>query len=274
MRGMGQNSVRKAPRRQNLCARSLALLLVATQVLAADGGNLDTLVNAYGEHIAETDGHTLVMKSGARIAIDDEQPQKSHADWLARPDIKDMFRYRYDAATEAAAPPADHDPGRARTSAVFDAIYGDCRAGTAQRNLVDVPWLPRHGGGGIKVTAINGVAARLAAISAELERLPADRIKFLVPAAGGFNCRSIAGSTQKSPHGWGIAVDIAIANAHYWQWSKPENGRRVWRNAIPMEIVRVFESHGFIWGGRWDHFDTMHFEFRPELLPPTAPLAK
>ncbi len=129
-------------------------------------------------------------------------------------------------------------------------------------------------GGRIKVTAINGVAARLAAISTELEQLPADRIKFLVPPAGGFNCRQIAGSAQKSPHAWGIAVDIAISNAHYWQWSKPGNGRHFWRNAIPMDIVRVFERHGFIWGGRWDHFDTMHFEFRPELLAPIAPLAR
>src|SRR5690242_16362928 len=27
-----------------------------------------------------------------------------------------------------------------------------------------------------------------------------------------------------------------------------------------------FEQHGFIWGGRWAHYDTMHFEYRPELL--------
>jgi peptidoglycan LD-endopeptidase CwlK len=30
--------------------------------------------------------------------------------------------------------------------------------------------------------------------------------------------------------------------------------------------VRVFEKHGFIWGGRWYHYDTMHFEYRPELI--------
>jgi hypothetical protein len=30
--------------------------------------------------------------------------------------------------------------------------------------------------------------------------------------------------------------------------------------------VRVFEKHGFIWGGAWYHYDTMHFEYRPELL--------
>jgi hypothetical protein len=32
------------------------------------------------------------------------------------------------------------------------------------------------------------------------------------------------------------------------------------------EIVLTFERHGFIWGGKWGHFDTMHFEYRPELL--------
>ena len=26
------------------------------------------------------------------------------------------------------------------------------------------------------------------------------------------------------------------------------------------------EAEGFIWGGRWYHYDTMHFEYRPELL--------
>ncbi|MGC1959145.1 MAG: M15 family metallopeptidase, partial [Pseudolabrys sp.] len=38
------------------------------------------------------------------------------------------------------------------------------------------------------------------------------------------------------------------------------------RNRIPIEIVRIFEKQGFIWGGYWYHFDTMHFEYRPELL--------
>ncbi|NUM57423.1 MAG: M15 family metallopeptidase, partial [Bdellovibrionaceae bacterium] len=28
-----------------------------------------------------------------------------------------------------------------------------------------------------------------------------------------------------------------------------------------------FESEGFIWGGKWNHYDTMHFEYRPELFP-------
>jgi peptidoglycan LD-endopeptidase CwlK len=33
-----------------------------------------------------------------------------------------------------------------------------------------------------------------------------------------------------------------------------------------MEIVKIFEKYGFIWGGKWYHYDTMHFEYRPELI--------
>lgn len=32
------------------------------------------------------------------------------------------------------------------------------------------------------------------------------------------------------------------------------------------KIVEVFEKHGFIWVGSWYHFDTIHFEYRPELI--------
>ena len=35
---------------------------------------------------------------------------------------------------------------------------------------------------------------------------------------------------------------------------------------MPRAIVDAFERHGFVWGGRWYHYDTMHFEYRPELL--------
>ena len=40
----------------------------------------------------------------------------------------------------------------------------------------------------------------------------------------------------------------------------------VYRNRIPWEIVEVFEKHGFVWDGKWYHFDTMHFEYRPEII--------
>jgi hypothetical protein len=119
----------------------------------------------------------------------------------------------------------------------------------------------------LKVTAINGVASRLDAISRELDELPARFDVYLAPSAGTYNCRPIAGTSQLSAHGYGIAIDIALRHADYWRWSKSTAGGQLpYRNAIPLEIVRIFEKHGFIWGGAWYHYDTMHFEYRPELL--------
>jgi hypothetical protein len=31
-------------------------------------------------------------------------------------------------------------------------------------------------------------------------------------------------------------------------------------------VVRYFEDEGFVWGGKWLMFDTIHFEYRPEIL--------
>ena len=30
-------------------------------------------------------------------------------------------------------------------------------------------------------------------------------------------------------------------------------------------MIQIFEAEGFIWGGKWDFYDNMHFEYRPEL---------
>ncbi len=66
-------------------------------------------------------------------------------------------------------------------------------------------------------------------------------------------------------HAYGVAIDINVALSDYWRWSGGEGAP--YRNRIPFEIVEIFERHGFIWGGKWGHFDTMHFEYRPELMP-------
>ena len=103
-------------------------------------------------------------------------------------------------------------------------------------------------------------------MSRELDAGPATWRKFLVPAAGTYNCRVIAGTDRVSAHGWGIALDIAIGSTDYWYWSDPTGKNVVFRNRIPAEIGAVFERHGFVWGARWYHHDTMHFEYRPEIL--------
>ena len=127
-------------------------------------------------------------------------------------------------------------------------------------------WMPGHGGAPLRVTTGNGAADQLEAVVRDLERLPAAMTSYLVPSAGTYNCRVIAGTDRRSMHAYGAAIDISTRHADYWRWAGGEGAR--YRNRIPWEIVQVFERHGFIWGGKWSHFDTMHFEYRPELLPP------
>jgi hypothetical protein len=72
-----------------------------------------------------------------------------------------------------------------------------------------------------------------------------------------------------SLHSFGIAIDINVAESNYWQWDckcKNEKTKLNYTNRIPQLIIAIFEKYGFIWGGKWYHYDTMHFEYRPELL--------
>ena len=67
------------------------------------------------------------------------------------------------------------------------------------------------------------------------------------------------------------AIDLDTRYSECWRWAAKEGAGPIWRNQIPVEIVRVFEKNGFIWRGYWYHFDTMHFEYRPEFLPAALP---
>lgn len=229
---------------------------------------------AYPEAIDRIDGNELVWRDGTRMALDDGKGVKTLSAWLERPDIEDMLRFPYPAGAGPAEPSRGDDPGRARNAAFFDKMYGSCRQGEVKGKLTTIEWLPGKARQRLEVTTVNGVAKRLEAVSRELEKLPASFDKFLIPAGGTYNCRPIAGTDRLSAHGYGIAIDIAVRQSDYWRWAPGAASDDVtFRNRIPLEIVHIFERHGFIWGGRWYHYDTMHFEYRPELLPLLAPLA-
>ena len=89
--------------------------------------------------------------------------------------------------------------------------------------------------------------------------------KCLLPCSGTFNYRIISGTSRLSPHAFGIAIDLASDKRDYWKWaSKEEGGKRL--ATYPSELVEIFENNGFIWGGKWSHFDILHFEYRPEII--------
>ena len=225
------------------------------------------LARAYPDQVWGVRDRQLIMADGTRFPIHEAGPAKTTEQALDQAGIADMFAQRYRRGPQT-TPPKD-DPGRARHEPLFLKMYGDCASRTFQANMRKVAWMPISAQGGtVNVTTINGVDQALEAVVADLQKLPPEMIKYLVPTAGAYNCRPVAGTARRSMHAYGAAIDISTAWADYWVWKGGENA--VWANRIPPEIVAIFERHGFIWGGRWRRFDTMHFEYRPELLPGAA----
>ena len=91
----------------------------------------------------------------------------------------------------------------------------------------------------------------------------------------GFNYRDVAGTASRSYHSYGLAVDLIPRSyggrAPYWRWEM-EKTDTWWatpydqRWMVPPAVVTAFERQGFVWGGKWLFFDTMHFEYRPEIF--------
>ena len=234
---------------------------------AARAALLDKLVASYPDFLASHDGNTLRWKDGTAMTFDDGKGEKDFATRLDSPDLEDEFYAPYPIGRAGIPPAVDIDPGRVRYEPFFAKMYGDCKKGEVSGKLVDVVWLPKHGGKKLTITAVNGVAEKLKAVSAELDRLPESFVKYLTPSGGTYNCRVIAGTTRPSVHGNGAAIDINVSWSDYWRNAHSVDGKYPYKNRIPWEIVEIFEKHGFIWGGKWYHYDTMHFEYRPELLP-------
>jgi len=96
-----------------------------------------------------------------------------------------------------------------------------------------------------------------------------------IKSIDGWNWRNIAESQSRSFHAYGAAIDFLPKSLGgletYWLWTSRHTP--AWwtvpytkRFHPPQEVIKAFESFGFIWGGKWRYFDTMHFEYRPEIL--------
>jgi hypothetical protein len=239
-------------------------MLFATPA-AGVGASVDDLLRAYPDALAGFDGSNLIWRDGTRMPVGEGRPDKSMEEQLRDGSILDQLRLVYPQGA-ALLPAPQQDPGRVRSRAFFDKMYGDCRVGQVAPKLVHVVWLAKTWGHAVSITSVNGVDRQLTAISRELDALPAEDKKYLYPPGGTYACRPVADTGQTSMHAWGAAIDINPASSDYWLWRRGGGGMPNFVNHIPPEVVAVFERHGFIWGGRWAHFDTMHFEYRPELL--------
>ncbi len=221
--------------------------------------SLACIVRYYGgEARRGADGWSLVLPN--RAIVYDDGRTKTLYERFERPDVEDVFELAYKTGKIEPITDTDYDPGRIRIDELFFATYG-ASAREVERSLATVKlggkWFAVHA----KIKApIERVAARID----EAMKRDASLAAFFESPGGTFNWRKIAGSDELSMHAWAIAIDLDTKRAHYWR-NAPQNPL-VWKNSYPQAIVDAFEAEGFIWGGRWYHFDTMHFEYRPELI--------
>ena len=257
-------STSRATLRSIVALAALAFAIPGTATARSTTAILDALVAAYPQ-IVRHDGHSIYWKDGTRMAVSDGKEHKSFNELLRHASILDQFHRAYPRGRLAHPPTVNDDPGRFRDEAFFNKMYGDCRKGQVKPHMVPITWLPKTWGKRVYVTSVNGVARKLQAVSAEIDRLPASIKRSAYPIAGVYSCRPVRDTGKLSMHSYGAAIDLNVKISDYWLWHKKANPIP-YRNRMPQEIVDIFERHGFIWGGKWYHYDTMHFEYRPALL--------
>jgi hypothetical protein len=164
--------------------------------------------------------------------------------------------------------------GLREEGSLYKELFGITSEKSAESQLVVVKFCGRY------IAVHNIIADKLKTVDAKVNQLaktdPEVRA-FLnnISSVQTYNWRKIAWISRMSNHSYGIAVDILAKRYNrkptYWMWEEERNKdwmllpqSRLW--TPPDAVVKIFLEEKFIWGGYWDRYDTMHFEYRPELI--------
>lgn len=204
----------------------------------------------------------LITKSGKKILYDDKK-KKTLEEKMYNTDVQDMLEQYYPTESIDKVMDKGFDPGRFRVYSLFKEVYGYDKD-SVESNLKGI----NLAYGNFQFNRNNNAGKCLENVMKELIPLSqkkANVSRCLFPGSGTFNYRYISGTSLLSPHAFGIAIDLARDRRDYWKWvSKEEGDRRI--KEYSKEIVEIFEKNNFVWGGKWSHFDILHFEYRPEII--------
>jgi hypothetical protein len=229
-------------------------------------------------------GAAVQAGSGWALKFDDDTSfvwddgnQNSYDTRLDNPTLKDTLDMPYTMGAASIVTEVNKDPGRIRHDGLFKKTLGGSEAEVKGR-LVPVDFV------GQSVLIHQKAADALGRVSARINALLADPAnatlrEFVTGELGGtFNWRVVVNTNRMSAHSYGLAIDMVVDNhSDYWEWSKNKSTGdfpHTWKYPVPQALVDAFEAEKFIWGGRWYHYDTMHFEYRPELFGSCVSSAK
>lgn len=223
------------------------------------------LLHAYPELRLGYDGASFVVPNGKKVEL--EGPTNRTARQLFQnTTVGDQFAYTYPVGRDLTGRLTPYaDPGRHRNESFLQALYGETSK-IVEASLVSVSASPL-GPSSFRVTRRSGVVCQLQAALDDLTAYESELRPYFTKVGGGFNWRQISGTHRMSPHAYGIAIDINPQLGKYWKWTGATEGQvGGYDNEVPWVLVETMEQYGFIWGGKWHHFDGMHFEYRPELI--------
>jgi hypothetical protein len=262
--------------------------------LAAYGGRLGPAIFQDGDWTFEMDGVRWYYAQGRFLPEEDaEKPE----------DFRPLFLYRYQPEPPSGGEEVNPWQEVANKTMSRRTSRSSQSAGSLGRNLLasnlgatrppfyEAVWRTRTRTEaaaqqqwvaflGRKVQIHRDIAEPLSRVEARIQDLAETNEEIVewmktLQSITGWNWRNIAGSESRSFHAYGVAVDLLqktqAGMETYWQWtaSKGIDWRTVPRENRqnpPPAVIRAFEEQGFIWGGRWSRYDTMHFEYHPELL--------
>lgn len=242
------------------------LLIFFATLLSA---NPECFEQGYPDLVQSANETSILLKDGTVLPYRTSSSKISWDEKINNADLKTQLSQTYDAGGIDTPPPYLFDPGRLRYQPFFQALYGKDKKAIEQ-NLVTIKWPTLKGTIKLQVNKIQGVDKKLFLIGQEIAKLPIKE-RIWAENATTYAYRVIKDTDRLSMHSFGIAIDLAPATTQYWKDEAPNETDKIgYKNTMPLSIVRIFEKHGFIWGGRWYHYDTMHFEYRPELLAPSC----
>lgn len=222
---------------------------------------IDTLQAAYKDadwQLQRAEDGVYARVNGTKILI---QPHGAcpHVvpDAHEEPPLCALFFFKYPVGSEGKNPEQGFDPGRIRNQALLQTLYGHDKE-EVKRNSTIVQFLGKK----VLFNTKHGAAEALSRVSVRLEKILRDVPeikKYIFPLAGTFYWRPIKNTERLSTHSFAIAIDLNVHKGSYWLWNQTKKD-------YPQAIVDAFEAEKFIWGGKWHSFDTMHFEYRPEMF--------
>lgn len=256
----------------------LAFILSIESIILAYEENTDNYIDnmkrdllvlmlAYPESIKDIEKDEkelvyLIMQNNNRVLYDDKK-EKNYDEKFYNSDIQDTLEQIYPLDMINDVMEEGKDPGRIRAYSFLNNMYGGSKE-AVQKNIIN----KNTNYGTMMFNKVNGAADSLEKALNSISELAKQNPKihnFVSPTSGTFNYRVIKDTGQLSPHAFAIAIDLKSNPSDYWKWCNREKGAsRI--STYPEEIVKVFEEYGFVWGGKWAHFDILHFEYRPEII--------